>query len=254
MAITNYTLDNNLTDSYTIIQQNGTTITFNTEAKYVEKDIELTVNVRGATAILGGNAQNGQATAIITNVNNMTAVTTTTPSGIAGTDYWSIKATATGPAGSYTPSLTLNQTGWLQTAPTIVAQSVNVTGDSAGKILYIPKAIGSVTMSAGNGECILNSNANITFGSSNTSGVSVGFKGRGAVSATAKITSAGYTETNNSFATGSSTNSQYSDELIKYITGVTIGNSKNFDITIPNGSSTMTLNFSVDSSGNVTIT
>ncbi len=40
----------------------------------------------------------------------------------------------------------------------------------------------------------------------------------------------------------------------KYITGVTIGNSKNFDITIPNGGLQLTLNFAVDGSGNVVVT
>lgn len=40
----------------------------------------------------------------------------------------------------------------------------------------------------------------------------------------------------------------------KYITGVDIKASKNFNITIPNGDSTVTLNFAVDSSGNVVVT
>lgn len=39
-----------------------------------------------------------------------------------------------------------------------------------------------------------------------------------------------------------------------YITGVNIGASKNFDITVPNGNSTVTLNFAVDANGNVLVT
>ena len=42
----------------------------------------------------------------------------------------------------------------------------------------------------------------------------------------------------------------------KYITGVSIGTTKNFNITIPNGGTTpnLTLNFAVDSNGNVVVT
>lgn len=44
------------------------------------------------------------------------------------------------------------------------------------------------------------------------------------------------------------------DSETKYITGVDIKTSKNFNITIPNGDSTITFNFAVDSSGNVLVT
>ena len=42
----------------------------------------------------------------------------------------------------------------------------------------------------------------------------------------------------------------------KYITGVTVNTSKNFNITIPNGTTTpnLTLNFAVDANGNVLVT
>ena len=40
----------------------------------------------------------------------------------------------------------------------------------------------------------------------------------------------------------------------KYITGVNIKTSKNFNITVPNGSNTITFNFSVDANGNVLVT
>ena len=40
----------------------------------------------------------------------------------------------------------------------------------------------------------------------------------------------------------------------KYITGVDIKASKNFNITVPNGSNTITFNFAVDANGNVLVT
>ena len=73
------------------------------------------------------------------------------------------------------------------------------------------------------------------------------------MSATAKITTAGYTPTNNSFASGASTNSNEAS-LTKYITGATVTTSKNFNITVPNGSGTVTFNFAVDSNNNVLVT
>lgn len=128
--------------------------------------------------------------------------------------------------------------------------------------IYIPTAQGSVTMNAGSGSCTLQSSSNITFSDSNTSGVLVTFRGSGSVSAIAKITTAGYTPTNNSFATGSSTSSNTAD-LTKYITGVELTKGKSFSIKVPNGplnsdgtnNNTITFVFTVanDNTGNVTI-
>jgi len=68
--------------------------------------------VRMVSGSLGGSASAGKATAAITNVNSMVTITTLT-NLTAGTDYWAIKATATGTAGSYTPNYTVNTSGWL---------------------------------------------------------------------------------------------------------------------------------------------
>ena len=54
----------------------------------------------------------------------------------------------------------------------------------------------------------------------------------------------------------SAVNNQALTSTFKYITGVTINTGKNFNITIPNGSTTptLTLNFAVDANGNVVVT
>jgi hypothetical protein len=119
------------------------------------------------------------------------------------------------------------------------------------------KAVGSIDMVPGNGSCSYDSSSstNVTVSDTNTSGVKVVFTGSGSVSAVAKITTAGYTPTNTSFATGTSTSSN-SIPATKYITGVTLTNETEFDITVPNGSSdeTVTFHFVVDGNGNTTIT
>ena len=187
--------------------------------------------------------------------------TTTQPSGTDGTDYWSVTPsttlTTTGKSSSKGKA-TVGTAGYIGTGSvTSSANVIDITPDRAnGTTRYLVKAVGSVTMTAGNGTCTYNSASNATISSSTTdpgSGVSVTFKGKGAVSATAKITTAGYTPTNNSFASGASTNSNEAS-LTKYITGATVTTSKNFNITVPNGSGTVTFNFAVDSNNNVLVT
>lgn len=189
--------------------------------------------------------------------------TTTQPSGTDGTDYWSVTPsttlTTTGKSSSKGKA-TIGTAGYIGTGSvTSSANVIDITPDRAnGTTRYLVKAVGSVTMTAGNGTCTYDSATNATISSSTTdpgSGVSVTFKGKGAVSATA-TTTAGYTPTNNSFATGASTNSNEAS-LTKYITGVTLQKStsnRTFDITVPNGSSTVKFTFTVDTNGNVVVT
>lgn len=49
------------------------------------------------------------------------------------------------------------------------------------------------------------------------------------------------------------TNQALSSET-KYITGVDVKSSKNFNITVPNGTGSLTFNFAVDANGNVLVT
>ena len=162
------------------------------------------------------------------------------------------------------------QTKWKNATAGYAAK--NTSGTNSGTVtvtptktndttIYIPTAQGSITMNAGSGSCTLQSSSNITFSDSNTSGVLVTFRGSGSVSAIAKTT-AGYTPTNNSFATGSSTSSNTAD-LTKYITGVELTKGKSFRIKVPNGplnsdgtnNDTITFVFTVanDNTGNVTV-
>lgn len=121
-------------------------------------------------------------------------------------------------------------------------------------------AVGSNSISGGAVTCTNSGSANVSISTTDTyaSGVSVTFTGsRAAATATAAITTAGYAATNANFATGTlaagSANSTY------YIQGITLttpnSGTRQFDITVPNGEeSPVTFHFSVDSSGNTTIT
>lgn len=102
------------------------------------------VTVRAISGSIGGSAASGSATAVITNTNSVNTITDLT-NKTAGTDYWQIKATATGAAGSYTPKYTVSTSGWLASTVNGTAQTVSVSSDTTGKSIYIPKATFTVS-------------------------------------------------------------------------------------------------------------
>lgn len=95
--------------------------------------------IKTVSGSIGGSASGGSATAAIANTNSMATITDISGK-TAGTDYWQVKATATGSAGSYTPKYTVSTAGWIGSTVTGTAQSVSVSSDSTGKSIYIPKA------------------------------------------------------------------------------------------------------------------
>lgn len=98
------------------------------------------VTVGAVNGTIGGTATSGSATAVITNTNSVNTINDLTEK-TAGTDYWQIKATATGTAGGFKPKYTVNTAGWI--ASTVEASSnttVSVSSDTTGQSIYIPRA------------------------------------------------------------------------------------------------------------------
>lgn len=135
--------------------------------------------------------------------------------------------------------------------------SVTISAGSKTRYLTIAKAEGSNTITGGAVSCTYQTGTGVTLSNStNNSGVSVTFRGSRAVAtATTSISTNGYI---------SSTDTAFAGELAAstadttyYINGVTITppttGTRTFAITVPNGDSTVTFNFNVDSSGNVVI-
>lgn len=158
------TLDSNLAGSVTITKRTGTVVTFDTDTKYVPKDIALTIDAQAATPQFDGG-------------------------GVTGT-----------PSGAYTNATTSNS----DTSGVKVVASAKY---NRAAVLYNGAVNGWVNK-ADNAATEVTALSNQTLGTAET----------------------------------------------KYITGVDIKASKNFNITIPNGNSTMTLNFAVDANGNVLVT
>jgi len=175
--------------------------------------------------------------------------TTTKPSGTAGTDYWSFTSSASAASGYSTASA--SATGGSASVGKGITAGGSATGAASGNksatsnektasdssSVYLVKAAGSVTMTAGNGSV---TGSNVTLSDTNN-GISV--TGKGAVSATAKITTAGYTPTNTSFATGSSTNS---NSATKYITAVAVPKDIPFSVST-------TADTALDTTSNLTV-
>lgn len=208
----------------------------------------VTATATGGTATASASiAKDPTASASLTRTGNIG--TTTKPSGTAGTDYWTFtssasaasgystaSASATGGSASVGKGITAGKTANGAASGDKSATSTEKTASDSSSV-YVVKAAGSVTMTAGDGSV---TGSNVTLSTTNN-GISV--TGKGSVSATAKITTAGYTPTNNSFATGSSTSS---NSATRYITAVTVPKDVAFGVTT-------TADTALDTTSNLTI-
>ena len=153
----------NMTTTVTLTKRTGTVLTLDTDKKYVEKDIALTLEAQSASPAFTGGAISGTATATYTNA----SISTTNDSGV------SVQAKGSANRAAITYNGAVN--GWVT-----ANNGATAYGASSSAATLIPET--------------------------------------------------------------------------KYITGVDIKASKNFNITVPNGSSSITFNFAVDANGNVLVT
>lgn len=96
---------------------------------------------------------------------------------------------------------------------------------------------------------------NMTTSTSNTSGVAIqakGAAGRAAVLYDGAVD--GWVDKDDNAQALAASAAENWDGTTYYATGVNLTAGKAFDVTVPNGSGTVTFHFAVDSSGNVTIT
>ncbi len=234
--------------TFAIYKLNGSILNLSTADKYVDKNIEITLNVDPAT-IVAGSASISMNTSSVSNNTNSTniigslgSISPTEPS----TGYY-IAITGTGTGNS-----SVTHPGWINqiTLPSATTTATNY--------LPITAAQGNITFTDLQASCSLSSNTNVIVSDTDefTNNIKVTFSSSGSALAHSNITTAGYApagqlaETRSTAATATTT---------KFIKGVTLnkpssGESK-FSITVPNGegNDTITFVFHVDSSGNVTI-
>ena len=153
----------------------------------------------------------------------------------SGVTIFGVQGTHAGEAHtSFTPSTTYFQTG---TSGAVSTTAVIPANQYTGTAQYLKAGTASAISGGGL------SGANVSFSTSNTSGISVT-----RAAASYSISTAGWIS---SAGTGLSADTQY-------LTGVTIlkpsSGTRKFAVTVPNGTGTATFTFNVDSSGNVTVT
>ena len=184
------------------------------------------------------------------------ATTSPTTNGV----YAVVKAA--GGTNNITPTISITTAGYGTNTNHSITGSAFAVGANDSAITYIPiTLLNSITFTAGalnNKEATISSTTNIDYSdTTNNSGVTITCSGKAGCAATTYTNTAGwFAAHSSSTSTGKATSASTWTGTTYYINGVTIGVSKNFDITIPNGSTTpnLTLNFAVDSNGNVLVT
>lgn len=196
--------------------------------------------------------------------------TTTQPSGTDGTDYWSItpSTTLTNSGTSSSKAKATVTAGYVSAGtPTTAAHTIDIVPERAdGAKRYLPKAGITATKTSGSitPTASLTDTNNVTWNQNNLSGIAITANGNGSVSnlnIAANVTNAGYAPQANNYATATNLSiaaAANNATETKYLTGVTIqapdSGERTFSITVPNGSTTITFVFHVDSNGNVTVT
>lgn len=191
------------------------------------------------------------------------AATTTAPSSGV---YVAVKSDAN--TTTLTPTVSISTAGYGTSTQHGISGSGATVGAAASDTTYVPITTSSVKVGGG---ALTSKGATATLTratASNTDasgGVGVkiatsGSAGRAKITY-AQATNGWVTLTKGSNATGGGAISASSwDGDVMYLTGVTLiapttsGKTNDFNITVPNGNSTVTFKFSVDTSGNVTIT
>ena len=142
-----------------------------------------------------------------------------------------------------------NHTYRMKTDSTFVDKNIELT-------VNVPAASPSFTGGALNNKGASATFTNMTTSSTNTSGVVIlakGTAGRAAVTYNGAVN--GWVNKSSGTTASSAVSTSTWNGTTYYATGVTLGNGNQFDITVPNGSSgTITFHFSVDNSGNTTVT
>ena len=230
--------------SVTLAKQVGTLLSLSTGSNYVDKDIELTLNVQSGAGAAG--SASADADVESGGTGNISAVvgakSTTAPSSGY---YIKVGASASG-------NSQVTTAGWLDTG--------NLGTASDSKTLYFPidTATGSFSGTNTVTPSASISGSHVTL-SNTDNGISVTATGGGTASATASVVAqtAGYVPSGVTVGSGTVNASSLTTTASSFISGVTLvaptTGTSSFSVTVPNGESTQTVTFTVNASGIVTV-
>lgn len=238
-----------LTGEITVTKQLNTILTLATNGTYVDKDVQFSIGVLGAAA--AANTAAADADVVSTDDGSIGGVNI---SGVIGdkqttepSSGYYIRIDATGSGSSK-----ITTAGWIN------AGALDTASTTATK--YFPVQAAQVAASGTNtvSPSASVSGSNVTL-SNTDNGISVTATGGGTASATATVTGsqAGYIPAGETLDSTTINAPSASTTAASFISGVTLNapasGTRSFTITVPNGDSTQTITFTVDSDRNVTI-
>lgn len=137
-----YVPEENMKASRTVrLYKSGANVTAKVYNGGIDTGVSVSQTIDSAKITFAtGDINRGSATANINNVHSIATLNANNLSGTAGTDYFQIKATATGSAGSYKPTYSVQSAGYISSGGSGESQTLQVDSDTTGKSLYIPKA------------------------------------------------------------------------------------------------------------------
>ena len=237
------------TGEVTLAKKIGTLLTLYTDDTYCDRDVQFTLNVQSGagaanTASASASVESTSGSAGGTNISS--AIGTKSSTEPSSGYYIRVKATGSG-------SSKVTTAGWLDTGAMGTA--------SAEETAFFPVSAGTASVSGTNTvtPSASVSGSNVTL-SNTDNGISVTAQGGGTASASvsAVTQTEGYVPDNTTIGSGTVVASSQTTSASSFLSGVTIpkpnSGTNSFSVTVPNGNTTQTITFTVDSSGNVLVT
>ena len=232
-------------DDLTITKGTGTVLTLNAGGKYVADNSFFNIDVRqgvGAVTVASTDAS-VESDASGRNISGVIGQKTT--SAPATGYYLKVQASGTGES-------TITTAGWLDTGSMGTATATSDKYFAVSAAAAVVSGTNTVTPSASV------AGTNITL-SNTDNGISVTATGGGSAAASVSAVSsqAGYVPANETLDTETIAAASQTTSASSFISGVTLtapeSGTRSFSITVPNGDSTVTFTYTVDSTGNVYI-
>ena len=236
------------TGEVTLAKQIGTLLTLYTDDTYCDRDVQFTLNVQSGagaanTASADASVESTSGSAGGTNISGV--IGTKTTSEPSSGYYIRVKATGSG-------SSKVTTAGWLDTGAMGTA--------SANATMFFPVAEATASFSGTNTvtPSASVSGSNVTLSNTNN-GISITATGGGTAIASASVVSqtAGYVPSGETVGSGTVNAPSSTTTASTYLSGVTLtapnSGTRSFSVTVPNGATTQTVTFTVDSNGNVKV-
>ena len=250
MATTSGTLigSTDFTGEITLAKRIGTLLTLQTDDTYVDRDVKFTLNVQsgaGAANTASADASVESTSGSAGGINISGAIGTKTTTEPSSGYYIRVKATGSG-------SSQVTTAGWLDTGAMGTA--------SANTTVYFPitEATGSFSGTNTVTPSASISGTHVTL-SNTDNGISVTSTGGGTAAATASVVgqTSGYLPSGETIGSGTVNAPSATTTASSFISGVTLeapqSGTRSFSVTVPNGQTTQTVTFTVDSDGNVLV-